>query len=226
MNFSKEDKDILSKLIDDLSKSNINGLSSMDELWELTDSSSKDLVQKIIDIDPIKYGFKGQYLGFEPITKDMVKIENDRDKESGEYELNRDIYIPRNINKAYEKMCQDFNEKNPKRKLLIGSAYRSPAFQIVILIYLLVKVYNFNISKTLKRVSLPQYSQHCSASMTALDILNIDGQPSDEYPEKFRDSVEYEWLIKNASKYNFYESYPKGNPDGIMPEPWHWQYRN
>lgn len=224
MNFSKQDKILLINFLDLAISSGINGLSSMNELLQLTTAKDRFLINQIIKIDPKAYGFKGQAIILEAVPSDVVTITNRIEKQSGEYQLDSNTYLPKIIYLSYQKMAKAFQKDYPKRELLTGPSYRSPAFQIITLIYILAKVYDFNLSETLKRVALPQFSQHCSVSRTAIDFLNIDGEPSDEEPEKFRNSVEYDWLTKNAQKYGFYESYPPNNPDGIMPEPWHWQF--
>ena len=56
-------------------------------------------------------------------------------------------------------MNQAFIKTFPGRKLVVGSGYRSPAYQIATLIYILVNNYDFDIGKTLKRVAMPRYSR-------------------------------------------------------------------
>ena len=40
----------------------------------------------------------------------------------------------------------------------------------------------------------------------------------------FSTTREYEWLLKNAHKYGFEQSYPKNNKQNVGFEPWHWRY--
>ena len=201
MNFSDREKEILYKFLTMIKISGLSRLSSMEDLWKVTDNKTKLLIKKILQIDPAKFGFKG---------------ENSLDPYS---------YLPKPVFRAFNKMNRAFIKAFPGRKLVVGSGYRSPAYQIATLIYILVNNYNFDISQTLKRVAMPQYSQHCSVSETAIDMMNVGGEPTDEHPEEFKNSVEYDWLTKNAKQFGFYESYPPNNPYGIVWEPWHWQYR-
>lgn len=224
MDFSQTDKKNIYKFLEEVSKSTINGLSAEDELWSLASPKTKSLINKIMTLNPNEYGFRGKRLAKEALPSDAIKIENKADKSSGEYELDGNTYLPKRVFTAFSGMADAFNKENPSRKLLVGSGYRSPAFQIVTLLYILAKVYDFDLNQTLQRVAMPRYSQHCLTSNTAIDLLNIDGEPSDEDPQKFSESVEYVWLLKNADKFNFNESYPPHNPDGIMWEPWHWQF--
>ncbi len=225
MTFSIKDKTVLEKFLSDVLAANINGLSSMDELLSLTNPDSRALLDMIIGLDPYKYGFKGELVPQEPTPTNVVKIKKDTINQGGEYELDSSAYLPKQVFDAFSSMAESFHAENPNRELLLGSGYRSPAFQIVILLYIFVRVYDFDIAVTLRRVALPQYSQHCSVSNTAIDLVNVDGEPTDENPAKFKDTIEYEWLLTYANQYGFYESYPLNNPEGIMWEPWHWQYR-
>jgi D-alanyl-D-alanine carboxypeptidase len=120
-------------------------------------------------------------------------------------------------------MNQAFESQNINRKLIVASGYRSPAYQIVTLIFWF-RQHGFDLARTMKQVAMPEYSQHCSAIHTALDIMNINGEPTDENPMDFKRSIEYAWLKNNAAKYNFIESYPPRSRLGIQWEPWHWQY--
>lgn len=225
MIFSDNEKVLFKKFLENLKSSGLNSLSPMEELWKVTDNNTELLIKKIILLNPVKFGFKGKKISIEPIPKDMVKLNDKNDIQSDEYNLDPCSYLPKSVFKTFDKMNQAFIKTFPGRKLVVGSGYRSPAYQIATLIYILVNNYDFDIGKTLKRVAMPRYSQHCSVSETAIDMMNIDGEPSDEHPENFKNSVEYNWLIKNANQFKFYESYPPDNPDGIIWEPWHWQYR-
>jgi len=225
MQFSDNDKLLLNRFLLNSRDHKLNGISKLEDMWAICDSLTKQLIDNILALNPKEYGFKGQSMPHESVPIDVVAISDHIGNESGEYGLSATVYLPSAVYKPFTEMSELFSRDYPERKLLVGSGYRSPAFQLVTLIYILVKVYDFDIAKTLKRVALPEYSQHCSVSYTALDMLNVDGEPSDKEPQKFAKSVEYAWLIKNAAQFNFYESYPADNPDGIIWEPWHWQFR-
>jgi LAS superfamily LD-carboxypeptidase LdcB len=40
--------------------------------------------------------------------------------------------------------------------------------------------------------------------------------------EAFEKTQAFEWLIENATRFNFRLSYPRKNNMGIVYEPWHW----
>ena len=75
------------------------------------------------------------------------------------------------------------------------------------------------LEQILKENKLPGFSQHHSGN--AIDIISNSYKLSLD----FENSLAYAWLIKNAYKYGFYLTYPKNNKDGIMFEPWHWNFK-
>ncbi|UJB69762.1 D-alanyl-D-alanine carboxypeptidase family protein [Acaryochloris sp. 'Moss Beach'] len=40
----------------------------------------------------------------------------------------------------------------------------------------------------------------------------------------FEETRAFDWLQKNAPRYSFELSFPKGNSQGVSYEPWHWRY--
>ncbi len=226
MHFDNHEIALLDNFLIDVEKSSLSGLSTMEDLWMIADAESKMLIEEILQLNPLDFEFKGKKIKEESIPDDVVAIDNSKYAQDGEYALFKKSYLPRPVYAAFSKMGEEFTKSYPSRVLLVGSGYRSPASQVVTLVYILAKIYNFDINKTLKRVALPQYSTHSSVSETAIDVMNVDGEPKDEDSLAFKDSVEYEWLKDHANNFDFYESYPPNNPDGIMWEPWHWQYKS
>jgi D-alanyl-D-alanine carboxypeptidase len=71
------------------------------------------------------------------------------------------------------------------------------------------------------RVSaIPGFSEHHTGC--ALDISCPDSEPLEE---SFESTHAFAWLRANASKFNFFMSYPRNNAAGIIYEPWHWACR-
>jgi LAS superfamily LD-carboxypeptidase LdcB len=224
MHFDDKDKEALNNFLSKIEKSSLTGISELEELWAFADIDSRALIEKILQLNPADFGFKGKKIKPEPIPADMVVIDNSEYAKDDEYALFNKTYLPEHVYTAFSKMAREFKSNYPNRELLVGTGYRSPACQIITLVYILAKIYDFDIDKTLKRVAFPDYSTHSSVSETAIDVMNIDGEPTDENSLAFKDSVEYSWLKEHAKKFSFYESYPLNNSDGIMWEPWHWQY--
>jgi D-alanyl-D-alanine carboxypeptidase len=65
----------------------------------------------------------------------------------------------------------------------------------------------------------PGFSEHHGGC--ALD-LGTPGEPPAE--ESFEATPAFDWLQANAGGYGFLMSYPRGNPHGIIHEPWHWRF--
>ena len=65
----------------------------------------------------------------------------------------------------------------------------------------------------------PGWSEHHSGR--AIDI-SAPGEPAAE--ESFEDTPAFAWLQANAGGLGFTMSYPRGNPHGIVHEPWHWRH--
>jgi zinc D-Ala-D-Ala carboxypeptidase len=65
----------------------------------------------------------------------------------------------------------------------------------------------------------PGFSEHHSGR--ALDI-GTPGEPAAE--ESFETTPAFAWLSRQAGRFGFVMSYPRGNPHGIVYEPWHWMH--
>lgn len=63
----------------------------------------------------------------------------------------------------------------------------------------------------------PGFSEHHGGN--AMDI-GAPGAPAAE--ESFEGTPAFAWLQDNAARFGFSMSYPRGNPHGIVYEPWHW----
>lgn len=75
--------------------------------------------------------------------------------------------------------------------------------------------------KILNFSSMPGISRHHWG--TDIDINNTEIT----YFNAKQGKAEYEWLVKNASKYGFYQVYTKkgsDRPEGYNEEKWHWSY--
>ena len=65
----------------------------------------------------------------------------------------------------------------------------------------------------------PGYSEHHTGC--AIDV-DTDGAPALEI--EFEQTPAFVWLSKNAARFGFVLSFPRGNPYGYQYEPWHWFY--
>lgn len=72
------------------------------------------------------------------------------------------------------------------------------------------------------RVSAPPgFSEHSTGY--AVDLG--DGRdPRTNLSERFEDTEAYRWLREHGARHHFILSFPKGNPQGVSYEPWHWRF--
>jgi len=200
---------------------------TLDQLGPFLTTAQRAVADQIMDLDPRDYGVHTPYAGdLEPVPANLVKVVGQQYTEHGQQHTIGEKYVPRHIFVAYVRMNAAFMAEHRKRRLLIQSCYRSPAYQVVVFIDWLVSVYAGDITKTIRHASPPRYSQHTIASKAAIDFRNIDGSPSSDNLEGFKDTVEYAWLRQHGEEFGFYESWPEGNEFGMRAEPWHWQYRS
>ena len=195
---------------------------SQAELATFFSTQETELIDSVYSIDPSKYGFRGPRLGIEPEPSELVRIAPQPFKEHGEPKMTHTQYVPPAALSAYTQLAEAI-QKDTGHQLLVNSSYRSNPFQaITFLVYL--KRNEFDLYKTASRVAIPGYSEHGTPSKLAFDFQTVDGLPSDENPQDFEDTIEYQWLCANANRFDFYLSYPKDNAHGVMFEPWHWRH--
>ena len=188
------------------------------------DTDQRKLIDWLLDLKPGSFGLKTPFYGIEEPVDSMhfsaqtYLRHNDNGKS---YKVTQ--YVPAKVYLAFRNMNQAFVSEYPKQRMLIASAYRSPAYQTMLIIYY-VKQKKFNLTKVLNRVALPGYSEHGLINQTALDLEDSWDHPKSYDDVNFCRTVQYRWLIKNAQTFDFGLSYPKDNSDGIDFEPWHWRY--
>lgn len=181
------------------------------------------LISAVISINPKKYGFKGPYYGIARVPKNLVIIHNQQ------YRTGRNIkkippqLVPKRTYAAYQALVYAMG-KDISKTVLIESAYRSPAYQLIVFLHYL-HYHRWDARKICSRVALPGYSEHGFPPRQALDFITVNGIPSDTNLLAFAKTKEYLWLHEHAHTFHFYLSYPKQNKWGIMFEPWHWSFR-
>ena len=99
--------------------------------------------------------------------------------------------------------------------LLIVSGFRSYEYQAA----LIRKKINAGqvITDILAVNAAPGHSEHHTG--LAVDIATPGSRP---LTEEFENSDAFRWLEANAATVGFAMSFPRGNPWGIIYEPWHW----
>ena len=68
--------------------------------------------------------------------------------------------------------------------------------------------------------ALPGFSEHHTGR--AIDI-GTPGCPP--VTEEFEQTPAFDWLTRRGRDFGFWMTYPRGNPLGVIYEPWHWVYR-
>lgn len=103
-------------------------------------------------------------------------------------------------------------------QLQLVSAYRSIEYQCEVIRKKLQE------GRTIKDIlctnAIPGRSEHHTGR--ALDLHSGNNRPLEE---DFENTAAFSWLTENASHFNFFLSYPRGNTEGINYEPWHWCYQ-
>jgi len=221
---SKEDIEHIFSILKKIEKEKIKRevrIIGFDVLRTLVSSHEWKIIQRVRKIDPRKHGFKGPYFGIEKVPAQLVAIKNQKYTYKKSIKKIETQYLPRNVYRIYKKL-QDALHRELGSRLFIESGYRSPAFQVILFLHYL-QFYGFNFNKTVRRVAVPGYSEHCSPRNQAMDIITSRGIPSDTKPLDFSKTKEYAWLLEHAHEYGFHQSYPRNNKLGVMFEPWHWR---
>jgi len=134
---------------------------------------------------------------------------NDTVKINSDFTFNRssDFMLREKAAEMFEWMARAFsNAFNFKAKLSINSARRSSQYQRQL-------ANNCSIGRCAK----PWTSEHEAG--LAVDLW-VNG-----WNIKALSGIYYQWLIDNAHKYGFHNSYQKWMEiDGKIAEPWHWRY--
>ena len=97
------------------------------------------------------------------------------------------------------------------------SGYRSHDYQLGI--FARKHARGLTLAQILEVNAAPGFSEHHAGD--ALDI-GAPGEPAAE--ESFERTPTFAWLQRNAPDWGFTMSYPRGNPHGIVYEPWHWRH--
>lgn len=182
---------------------------------------------RIFDIEPKEIDFMGPFYSIEK-PDSLIRIEsiklffNENEIETGIQ------YYPLHFYKDYVAMMEAMQREIGK-KLFIDSGYRSPGRQAYLFFKYLVNNNDFSLKENGRWIAMPGYSEHGSPFNTAIDFINengINGFSNNQTAADFENLEEYKWLDENASRFNFYLSYPRNNNFGVAFEPWHWHWEN
>jgi LAS superfamily LD-carboxypeptidase LdcB len=192
------------------------------ELYTPLNPEQRQLLKRFENLEPGPLNVKIPYRGLATGKEELVLLKGQKVTEKGKEREIPPQFVPPEVFKAYTAMMAAM-QKDLGRRLYVESGYRSSAYQLYLLVYYL-KNHQYSIRQTAKFVALPGYSEHGSPQHQALDFINRDGINGEDNPKEFEDLPEFRWLVKNAKKFDFVLSYPRGSKEGITYEPWHWRY--
>jgi zinc D-Ala-D-Ala carboxypeptidase len=105
-------------------------------------------------------------------------------------------------------------------ELAVLSAHRSVALQKQL--FFEVKSERNQSSRERARVSAPPgFSEHSTGYAVDLGDATL---PHTHLSASFDTTPAFGWLKRNAARYHFQLSFPRGNAQGVSYEPWHWRF--
>ena len=105
--------------------------------------------------------------------------------------------------------------------LRLLSGYRSQALQESIF-FDIASERNQTAEERAQVSAPPGYSEHSTGY--AID-LGDGAAPETHLSQSFEQTRAFRWLQDNAARYHFVLSFPRGNQQGVMYEPWHWRFQ-
>ncbi len=125
----------------------------------------------------------------------------------------RETFMEEQTHTAWENMCTAALKDGIELQLV--SAFRDVDYQKNLFLRKLAA--GLSIDEILQVNAAPGYSEHHTGR--ALD-LTCPG--SDCLEESFETTEAFQWLSTNAGGFGFLMSFPRGNQQGFLYEPWHW----
>ena len=128
----------------------------------------------------------------------------------------RTLWLQHSAMQAWQAMRRSADESGVRLEAVSG--FRSIAYQAGILRRKLAR--GMPITEILAINTAPGYSEHHSGR--AIDIGTPGCPPAETI---FETTTAFTWLQRNAARFGFRMSYPRGNPHGVIYEPWHWYFQ-
>ena len=133
-------------------------------------------------------------------------------------EVYKGLQVHKDVYKAYISMRNKASLEGID--LILLSGYRSIDLQRMIF-YENKSIRNQIAVERAKVSAPPGYSEHSTGY--AID-LGDGTMRSTDFEVEFENTPAFKWLEDNAARYHFTLSFPKGNPQGVSYEPWHWRF--
>ncbi|MBI4355456.1 MAG: M15 family metallopeptidase, partial [Candidatus Omnitrophica bacterium] len=198
-------------------------LLSFDELYAPLPKEQRALLDWMRALTPQQLGHRSRPLGEPPQDTEFERLDGQTCAlPDGRTQHLDTQYLPAEVYFAYRAMMADM-QRDLGRHLLVESGYRSPAYQLYVLLSFLPK-HGYSVTETTRHVALPGYSEHGAPQCQAIDFINQQGINGEDVPAEFEGLPEYDWLTRHAREYGFVLSYPRDNPWDTSFEPWHWHY--
>ncbi len=153
---------------------------------------------------------------YEDDTGLMLEAEPARLSLAGFDRYRRSLWLQQGAAQGWQRMQQHAAREGLVLEAISG--YRSHDYQLGI--FERKRARGLEVADILRVNAAPGYSEHHSGR--ALDI-SAPGEPPAE--ESFEATPAFAWLQQHAGTHGFQMSYPRGNPHGIVYEPWHWCWR-
>ena len=188
-----------------------------DELWHELQSAQQHadterpidgLLQLLeaLDLDPVRYSERtGLALVAEPYTLEFA----------GRDRYARPLWLEARTRLSWLRLRQAAGSDGIRLQAISG--YRGHHYQLGIFQRKLAR--GQTLDQILAVNAAPGFSEHHSGR--ALDI-SCAGEPAAE--ESFEATPAFAWLSRHAGDFGFRLSFPRGNPNGIVYEPWHWYH--
>jgi D-alanyl-D-alanine carboxypeptidase len=100
-------------------------------------------------------------------------------------------------------------------ELLLISGFRSVDYQAALIRAKLAR--GLSPEEVLRINAPPGYSEHHSGRAVDIGCAGVAA-----LDEAFETTPAYHWLSQHAARHGFRMSYPRGNRQGYLYEPWHW----
>ena len=185
----------------------------------------RDFASRVFDIDSRQFGCNWQFYSVEK-PRELVEISPvsiGKGKDTHKIEVQ---FCAAHSYNDYLLLSEQM-KKDIGRSLYIEVGFRSAGIQAYLFFKYLTTISNYSIKDNIKKVALPGYSQHNNPKNNAIDLCSengINGFSGKQTAADFEKLPEFQWMLVNAHKYNFYLTYPKNNKFGIAYEPWHWRW--
>src|SRR5579872_3147229 len=94
---------------------------TLERLGAELDDAQREVVERVLSLDPKDFGVNIPYVGLEPVPQDLAVISGQQYRYLGELKTIEDTYLPRPVHDAFVRMSDGFRTSYPQRALLIES---------------------------------------------------------------------------------------------------------